>query len=108
MADLFSQEASYATSPSRPASGPFNPLGQRSLIAYQDLVPSSWLALVRQELPEKKFPKKLDKTYDTGTIEPKIAQKWDEADALRAGANARPGAETFTIVIPLPNVTGSC
>ncbi|MER8458333.1 valine--tRNA ligase [Mesorhizobium sp. M1300] len=49
----------------------------------------------------------LDKTYDAATIEPKIAQKWDEADAFRAGANARPGAETFTIVIPPPNVTGS-
>ncbi|MER8886764.1 valine--tRNA ligase [Mesorhizobium sp. M0816] len=49
----------------------------------------------------------LYKTYDAATVEPKIAQKWDEADAFRAGANARPGAETFTIVIPPPNVTGS-
>ncbi|MFT4182329.1 MAG: valine--tRNA ligase [Rhizobium sp.] len=49
----------------------------------------------------------LDKTYDSTTIEPKIAQKWDEVDAFRAGANAKPGAETFTIVIPPPNVTGS-
>lgn len=49
----------------------------------------------------------LDKTYDAATVEPKIAQKWDEADAFRAGANARPGGETFTIVIPPPSVTGS-
>ncbi|MER9657385.1 valine--tRNA ligase [Mesorhizobium sp. M0152] len=49
----------------------------------------------------------LDKIYDAATVEPKIAQKWDVADAFRAGANARPGAETFTIVIPPPNVTGS-
>ncbi|CAN7419287.1 valine--tRNA ligase [Rhizobium sp. LjRoot30] len=49
----------------------------------------------------------LDKTYDSAAVEPKIAQKWDEADAFRAGANARPGAESFTIVIPPPNVTGS-
>lgn len=49
----------------------------------------------------------LEKTYDAATIEPKIAQKWDEAEAFLAGANARPGAETFTIVIPPPNVTGS-
>ncbi|AUW42091.1 valine--tRNA ligase [Rhizobium leguminosarum] len=49
----------------------------------------------------------LDKTYDSAAVEPKIAAKWDEADAFRAGANARPGAETFTIVIPPPNVTGS-
>ncbi|WFU10401.1 valine--tRNA ligase [Rhizobium sp. CB3090] len=49
----------------------------------------------------------LDKTYDSAAVEPKIAQKWDEADAFRAGVNAKPGAETFTIVIPPPNVTGS-
>ncbi|SCW77546.1 valyl-tRNA synthetase [Rhizobium mongolense subsp. loessense] len=49
----------------------------------------------------------LDKTYDSAAVEPKIAAKWDEADAFRAGANKKPGAETFTIVIPPPNVTGS-
>ncbi len=49
----------------------------------------------------------LDKTYDSTTIEPKIAKAWDDADAFRAGANAKPGAETFCIVIPPPNVTGS-
>ncbi|MBB5664957.1 valyl-tRNA synthetase [Rhizobium leguminosarum] len=49
----------------------------------------------------------LDKTYDSAAVEPKIAAKWDEEDAFRAGANAKPGAETFTIVIPPPNVTGS-
>ncbi|WP_395517171.1 valine--tRNA ligase [Pseudorhizobium flavum] len=49
----------------------------------------------------------LDKTYDSATVEPKIAAAWEEADAFRAGANAARGAETFTIVIPPPNVTGS-
>lgn len=49
----------------------------------------------------------LDKTYDSAAVEPKIAAKWDEADAFRAGANKKPGGETFTIVIPPPNVTGS-
>lgn len=49
----------------------------------------------------------LDKTYDSAPVEPKIASSWDAADAFRAGANAKPGAETFTIVIPPPNVTGS-
>ncbi|MEZ2130569.1 MULTISPECIES: valine--tRNA ligase [unclassified Sinorhizobium] len=49
----------------------------------------------------------LDKTYDAAAVEPKIAKIWDEEDAFRAGANAKPGAETFTIVIPPPNVTGS-
>ncbi|MGF9562041.1 valine--tRNA ligase [Neorhizobium sp. JUb45] len=49
----------------------------------------------------------LDKTFDSAAVEPKIATAWDEANAFRAGANAKPGAETFTIVIPPPNVTGS-
>jgi valyl-tRNA synthetase len=49
----------------------------------------------------------LDKTYDSAAVEPKIAKKWEEADAFRAGANAAPGAESFCIVIPPPNVTGS-
>jgi valyl-tRNA synthetase len=49
----------------------------------------------------------LEKTYDSAAVEPKIAKAWDDADAFRAGANAKPGADTFTIVIPPPNVTGS-
>ncbi|MFA7415281.1 MAG: valine--tRNA ligase [Rhizobium sp.] len=49
----------------------------------------------------------LEKTYDAATVEPKIAKAWEEADAFRAGANAKPGEDTFTIVIPPPNVTGS-
>ncbi len=49
----------------------------------------------------------LEKTYDSAAVEPRIAKAWDDADAFRAGANAKPGAETFCIVIPPPNVTGS-
>ena len=49
----------------------------------------------------------LDKTYDSKSVEPEIAKKWDAAQAFRAGANAKPDAESFTIVIPPPNVTGS-
>ncbi|MYZ47177.1 valine--tRNA ligase [Propylenella binzhouense] len=49
----------------------------------------------------------LDKTYDAASVEPKIRDKWEAAEAFRAGAGAAPGAETFTIVIPPPNVTGS-
>jgi valyl-tRNA synthetase len=49
----------------------------------------------------------LDKTYDAKAVEPKIAKRWEEADAFRAGAGAEPDAEAFTIVIPPPNVTGS-
>ncbi len=49
----------------------------------------------------------LDKTYDAASVEPKIRDVWDEADAFRAGAGAEPSAESFSIVIPPPNVTGS-
>mgnify|MGYP001384029196 CR=1 FL=1 len=49
----------------------------------------------------------LDKTYDAAAIEPKIARKWAEADAFRAGAGAKAGADPYCIVIPPPNVTGS-
>lgn len=53
------------------------------------------------------WSKMLEKTYDSAAVEPKIAKAWEEADAFRAGANAKPGEDTFTIVIPPPNVTGS-
>ncbi|MDZ7601836.1 MAG: valine--tRNA ligase, partial [Hoeflea sp.] len=49
----------------------------------------------------------LEKTYDASTVEPKIATRWAEANAFAAGAGAKPGAESFCIVIPPPNVTGS-
>ncbi len=49
----------------------------------------------------------LDKTYDATSIEPKIAKRWADANAFAAGAGARPGADSFCIVIPPPNVTGS-
>jgi len=49
----------------------------------------------------------LDKTYDSASVDPRIAKKWDDENAFRAGAGAKPGAEPFCIVIPPPNVTGS-
>ncbi|WP_174801072.1 valine--tRNA ligase [Martelella limonii] len=49
----------------------------------------------------------LEKTYDAKSVEPRIATRWEEADAFRAGANAKPGKKAFSIVIPPPNVTGS-
>ncbi|MCF3642431.1 valine--tRNA ligase [Rhizobium sp. TRM95111] len=49
----------------------------------------------------------LDKNYDSAAVEPRIAKMWEEADAFRAGAGAKPGADSFCIVIPPPNVTGS-
>ncbi|GLK80634.1 valine--tRNA ligase [Methylopila turkensis] len=49
----------------------------------------------------------LDKTYSPADIEPRIAARWDEVGAFKAGAGAAPGAEPYCIVIPPPNVTGS-
>ncbi|MCE7027836.1 valine--tRNA ligase [Jiella avicenniae] len=49
----------------------------------------------------------IDKTYDAAAIEPRIAARWEDADAFRAGAGAKEGAEPYSIVIPPPNVTGS-
>ena len=49
----------------------------------------------------------IEKTYDAAAIEPRIAERWEEAEAFRAGAGAAEDAEAFSIVIPPPNVTGS-
>ncbi|ODT81101.1 MAG: valine--tRNA ligase [Pelagibacterium sp. SCN 64-44] len=49
----------------------------------------------------------LEKTYEPGAVETRIYADWLKVNAFAAGAGAAPGAETFTIVIPPPNVTGS-
>ncbi len=49
----------------------------------------------------------LEKTYDAAAVEPKIAERWEDAGAFKAGAGAKPGADPFAVVIPPPNVTGS-
>lgn len=49
----------------------------------------------------------LEKTYDAAAVEPKIATRWADANAFAAGAGAEAGADSFCIVIPPPNVTGS-
>ncbi|MEM6382340.1 MAG: valine--tRNA ligase [Pseudomonadota bacterium] len=46
-------------------------------------------------------------TFDPATIEARINQLWTSASAFAAGAGAKPGAASFSIVIPPPNVTGS-
>jgi valyl-tRNA synthetase len=48
----------------------------------------------------------MDKNFDAKTAEARIAALWEEAGAFRAGANKRRD-ETFCIMIPPPNVTGS-
>lgn len=49
----------------------------------------------------------LEKTYEPAAVESRIYDAWLETNSFAAGAGAKPGAETFTIVIPPPNVTGS-
>jgi len=49
----------------------------------------------------------LEKTFEAADVEPRIAKAWDNAKAFAAGAGKQPGKDTFTIVIPPPNVTGS-
>jgi valyl-tRNA synthetase len=48
----------------------------------------------------------MEKTFDAAEAEARLYRAWEETGAFRAGANAsRP--ETFCIMIPPPNVTGS-
>ncbi len=49
----------------------------------------------------------MDKTFDAAASETAIAAAWEATGAFRAGANAKPGAESFCVMIPPPNVTGS-
>ena len=49
----------------------------------------------------------IDKTYQPGEVERRIAQAWEETQAFRAGRPERAQAEPYAIVIPPPNVTGS-
>src|SRR3712207_3534128 len=49
----------------------------------------------------------MDKTFDPAAVEARIAARWEEAGAFRAGRPERQGAEPYCIVIPPPNVTGS-
>jgi valyl-tRNA synthetase len=49
----------------------------------------------------------MDKTFDPAAVEARIARRWEEADAFKAGRPDREGADPYCIVIPPPNVTGS-
>ncbi|WP_278920846.1 valine--tRNA ligase [Pseudophaeobacter profundi] len=48
----------------------------------------------------------LDKTFDAATAESRLYKAWEEAGCFKAGANAKPEASTYCIMIPPPNVTG--
>src|SRR5918994_3215853 len=49
----------------------------------------------------------MDKVFDPAAVEARVAARWAEEGAFRAGRPERRAAEPFTIVIPPPNVTGS-
>ncbi|OYX42058.1 MAG: valine--tRNA ligase, partial [Rhodobacterales bacterium 32-67-9] len=49
----------------------------------------------------------MEKTFNATEAEQRLYDAWEKSGAFRAGANAKPGAETFCIMIPPPNVTGS-
>ncbi len=48
----------------------------------------------------------MEKTFNAAEAEARLYAKWEDAGAFKAGANAQ-RAETFCIMIPPPNVTGS-
>jgi len=49
----------------------------------------------------------LEKTYEPAEIEARIHAEWMKAEAFKAGRPERAKAQTYCIVIPPPNVTGS-
>ncbi|MEM6464075.1 MAG: valine--tRNA ligase [Pseudomonadota bacterium] len=49
----------------------------------------------------------LEKNYNAAESEPRIAQRWDDSGAFKAGAGALENSGSYCIVIPPPNVTGS-
>ena len=44
--------------------------------------------------------------FDAHEAEARLYAAWEEAGCFVAGANAKPGASTYCIMIPPPNVTG--
>ena len=48
----------------------------------------------------------METKYNAAETERRIYRMWEASNAFVAGVNARPGAESFCIMIPPPNVTG--
>ena len=49
----------------------------------------------------------MEKTFNPAEAEARISAMWTARKVGAVGANAKPGAEAFSIMIPPPNVTGS-
>ncbi|WP_323785568.1 valine--tRNA ligase [Thalassovita sp.] len=48
----------------------------------------------------------MEKTFNAAEAESRLYAAWEKAGCFKAGANAKPGASSFCIMIPPPNVTG--
>jgi valyl-tRNA synthetase len=48
----------------------------------------------------------LEKSFNAAEAEGRLFDAWEKAGCFTAGANAKPGASTYCIMIPPPNVTG--
>ncbi|SMP19378.1 valine--tRNA ligase [Shimia sagamensis] len=48
----------------------------------------------------------MEKTFNAAEAEGRLFDAWEKAGCFTAGANAKPGASTYCIMIPPPNVTG--
>ncbi len=48
----------------------------------------------------------MEKTFNAAEAETRLYAAWEKAGCFTAGANAKPGASTYCIMIPPPNVTG--
>ncbi|WP_132860295.1 valine--tRNA ligase [Shimia isoporae] len=48
----------------------------------------------------------MEKTFNAAEAESRLFDAWEKAGCFTAGANAKPGASTYCIMIPPPNVTG--
>ena len=48
----------------------------------------------------------MEKTFNAAAAEARLLTAWEQAGCFKAGANAKPEASTYSIMIPPPNVTG--
>ncbi|CBI76629.1 Valyl-tRNA synthetase [Bartonella clarridgeiae 73] len=49
----------------------------------------------------------LEKNYDAASVEPRIAKEWEKCGAFKTEIDLERNAESFCVMLPPPNVTGS-
>lgn len=52
------------------------------------------------------YPAELDKVYEANEVQRSMLALWERHGAFRATPDGKPPAERFTVMMPLPNVTG--